>query len=121
MCLLLRPRKMLQVQMKLLLQSEEIGMPQKFVALIRGDWDAAKICRILYKYANAPHEIGPDDIVPEDIQLAVNDQMIKWDEYLKSYDKAILNENFYTEAKGPDVEDEESQKFFDLKLAQAIA
>src|SRR4051812_8062148 len=47
--------------------------------------------------------------------------MIKWDEYLKKYDKAIQNENFYTEAKGQDVDDEESQKFFDQKLAQAIA
>src|SRR4051812_4238360 len=47
--------------------------------------------------------------------------MIKWDKYLKSYDKAIQNENFYTKAKGQDVDDEESQKFFDLKLAQAIS
>src|SRR3954469_2307049 len=100
---------------------EDVASSNEAASSIRGDWDAAKICRILYKYANAPHEIGPDDIVPEEIQLAVNDQMIKWDEYLKSYDKAILNENFYTEAKGQDVEDEESQKFFDLKLAQAIA
>src|SRR4051812_707304 len=47
--------------------------------------------------------------------------MTKWDKYLKSYDKAIQNENFYTAAKGQDVDDEESQKFFDRKHAQAIA
>jgi len=100
---------------------EDVASSNEAASPIRGEWDAAEICRTLYKLANAPHEVGPNDIIPEEVQLEVNDQMIKWDEYLKQYDKAIQNENFYTEAKGQDVDDEESQKFFDQKLAQAIA
>src|ERR1043165_6796347 len=71
--------------------------------------------------ANAPEEVGPNDSVPEEIQLEVHDHMLKWEEYLAQYHKAIQTETFYTEAKSQDVDDEESQKFFDQKLANAVA
>ena len=100
---------------------EDVASSNEAASPIRGEWDAAEISRILYKMANTPHEVGPNDIVPEEVQLEVNDHMMKWDEYLKQYHKALQNENFYTEAEGQDVDDEESQKFFDQKLAQAVA
>ena len=71
--------------------------------------------------ANAPQEVGPNDIVPEEIQLEVHDHMLKWEEYLAQYHKALQTETFYTESKSQDIDDEESQKFFDQKLANAVA
>jgi hypothetical protein len=71
--------------------------------------------------ANNPSDVGPDEIVPEEIQLEVSDQMIQWDECLKQYHKALQNETVYTETKGQDVDDEEAQAFFDQKIARAVA
>ena len=92
---------------------EDVGSSNEAASPIRGEWDAAEICRVLYKMANAPQEVGPNDIVPEEIQLEVHDHMMEWEEYLKQYHKVLHNETVYTEAKSQDVDDEESQKFFD--------
>src|SRR3954467_11826584 len=70
--------------------------------------------------ANAPQDVGPSDNFPEDIQLEVHEYMMRWDEYLAQYHKALQTETFYNEAKSTD-DDEESQKFFDQKIANAIA
>src|SRR3954470_9227457 len=82
--------------------------------------DAAEICRLLYKMANAPHDVGTNDFVPEEIQLEVNDYMLKWDEYLAKYQKALNTETFYHEAKSHD-DNEDSRKFFDQKITDALA
>src|SRR3954465_2249911 len=82
--------------------------------------DAIKISRVLCKMPNAPQEVTPTECVPEEIQLKVNEYMLQWDEYLAQYHKAIQTETFYVEAKSQD-DDPESQKFFDQKIATAIA
>ena len=57
--------------------------------------------------ANAPQDVVPTDYIPEDIQLEVNEYMLKWDEYLAQYHKAIQTVTFYNEAKSQD-DDQES-------------
>src|SRR3954468_20420398 len=46
--------------------------------------------------------------------------MLKWDEYIGLYQKALNTETFYHEAKSHD-DNEDSQKFFDQKIFDAIA
>ena len=98
---------------------EDVGSSNEAASPIQREWDAAEICRVLYKMANAPQDVGPTDNVPEEIQLEVHEYMMRWDEYLAQYHKAIQNETFYNEAKSQD-DDEDSQKFFDQKIAEAI-
>ena len=99
---------------------EDVASSNEAASPLRGEWDAAEFCRILSKMANAPQDIGSDEFVPAEILVEVSDQMLEWEEYLQQYDKAIQIETFYLEAKGQDVADEESQKFFDGKIAQAV-
>ena len=62
---------------------EDIASSNEAASPIRGEWDAAEFCRILYKMANAPHEVGPTEFIPAEVQVEVSDQMIQWEEYLK--------------------------------------
>ena len=59
---------------------EDEGSSNEAASTVRGEWDAVEICRVLCKMANAPHEVAPTDNIPEEIQLEVNEYMMKWDE-----------------------------------------